>query len=338
VHAGANLDPQAAEGLDDDRRAPDGAARLVEEREEPVAGGVDLAAAEALQRAPDGRMTLCEQAPPLFVAQLCRALGGSDDVGEQHGRERRSGASVRRGMGECGTRGTRRQAGLQASRCRMSLIRPLAGRTVTRHRSTVRTEEGGMLTEEHRVVREASRYWWVFLVSGAAWLLISWMVLRANATSITTVGVLIGVVFLIAGINEAGMAAVVPGGWKVWHYVMAFIFILGGLWGFIRPVNTFFALASVLGLILFLYGLFEIILAFSSRVANPYWWLNLIAGILLILLAFWVSGSDRVYALQQRTYLILFWVGFFALFRGFTQIMLAFSVRHAGKEVEARTA
>jgi Short repeat of unknown function (DUF308) len=195
-----------------------------------------------------------------------------------------------------------------------------------------------MLTEEHRVVREASRYWWVFLVSGAAWLLISWMVLRANATSITTVGVLIGVVFLIAGINEAGMAAVVPGGWKVWHYVMAFIFILGGLWGFIRPVNTFFALASVLGLILFLYGLFEIILAFSSRVANPYWWLNLIAGILLILLAFWVSGSDRVYALQQRTYLILFWVGFFALFRGFTQIMLAFSVRHAGKEVEARTA
>jgi uncharacterized membrane protein HdeD (DUF308 family) len=195
-----------------------------------------------------------------------------------------------------------------------------------------------MLTEEHSVVRDASRYWWVFLVSGIAWLLISWMVLRANATSITTVGVLIGVVFLIAGINEAGMAAVVPGGWKVWHYVMAFIFILGGLWGFIRPVNTFFALASVLGLILFLYGLFEIILALSSRVANPYWWLNLITGILLILLAFWVSGSDRVYALQQRTFLILFWVGFFALFRGFTQIMLAFSIRHAGKEVESRVA
>jgi hypothetical protein len=46
----------------------------------------------------------------------------------------------------------------------------------------------------------------------------------------------------------------------------------------------------------------------------------LITGILLILLAFWVSGSDRVYALAQRTYLILFWVGFLALFRGFSQI------------------
>jgi hypothetical protein len=65
---------------------------------------------------------------------------------------------------------------------------------------------------------------------------------------------------------------------------------------------------------------------------NPYWWLNLITGILLVLLAFWVSGSDRVYALAQRTYLILFWVGFLALFRGFSQIFLAFTVRHAGQE------
>jgi hypothetical protein len=31
----------------------------------------------------------------------------------------------------------------------------------------------------------------------------------------------------------------------------------------------------------------------------------------------------------------LFWVGFLALFRGFSQIMLAFSVRHAGQEAAA---
>jgi|SRR5262245_66165766 len=52
-----------------------------------------------------------------------------------------------------------------------------------------------------------------------------------------------------------------------------------------------------------------------AREGARYWWLNLITGILLVLLAFWVSGSDRVYALAQRTYLILFWVGFLALFR-----------------------
>ncbi|HKQ00468.1 MAG TPA: DUF308 domain-containing protein [Actinomycetes bacterium] len=161
------------------------------------------------------------------------------------------------------------------------------------------------------------------------------MVLRLNSTSIATVGLLLGVVFLIAGINEVGIASLSPGGWKVWHYIMAAIFFLGGLYGFIRPVNTFFALASVLGLILTFYGAFEIIQAVASRAVNPYWWVNLITGILLILLAFWVSGSDRVYALAQRTYLILFWVGFLALFRGFSQIMLAFTVRHAGEEAAA---
>jgi uncharacterized membrane protein HdeD (DUF308 family) len=116
---------------------------------------------------------------------------------------------------------------------------------------------------------------------------------------------------------------------------MAVIFLLGGLWGLIRPVNTFFALASVLGLILVLYGSFEVARSIASRHVNPFWWINLIVGILLILLAFWVSGSDRVYALRQRAYLILFWVGFLALFRGIEQIMFAFGLRHAGREASA---
>jgi hypothetical protein len=92
-----------------------------------------------------------------------------------------------------------------------------------------------MLSGERMIVREGARYWLVFLVSGIVWLLIAWLVLRLNATSITTVGVLLGVVFLIVGINEVGMASLAPGGWKIWHYVMAVIFLLGGLWGFIRP-------------------------------------------------------------------------------------------------------
>src|SRR4029450_9057551 len=159
-----------------------------------------------------------------------------------------------------------------------------------------------MLTGERLIVREAARYWWLFLLSGILWLLIAWMVLRLNATSIATVGILLGVVFGLSGINEVGLAAMAPGGWKVWHYILAVIFFLGGLYGFVRPVNTFFALASVLGLILVFYGAFEIIQAVATRAVNPYWWVNLVTGILLVLLAFWVSGSDRVYALAQRSY------------------------------------
>jgi uncharacterized membrane protein HdeD (DUF308 family) len=191
-----------------------------------------------------------------------------------------------------------------------------------------------MATEARTLLREGARFWWIPLVTGIAWLLVAWLVLRLNQTSVTTVGVLIGIVLIAAGVNEAATAAFVPGGWKVWHIIMAVIFLLGGLWGLIRPVNTFFALASVLGLILILYGSFEIARAIASRDINPYWWLNLIVGLLLLLLAFWVSGSDRVYALQQRAYLILFWVGFLALFKGISQIMMAFGIRHAGRHLD----
>jgi uncharacterized membrane protein HdeD (DUF308 family) len=195
-----------------------------------------------------------------------------------------------------------------------------------------------MMADERRIVREEGRYWWVLLVSGIAWLLIAWIVLRLDVTSVATVGVLIGAVFIVAAVNEVTVAGLVPGGWKVWHYVMAFIFFLGGLWGLITPIETFFALASVLGLILVFYGVFEIARAVSTRATNPYWWVGLITGVLLLLLAFWVSGSDRAYALAQRAYLILFWVGLFALFKGIMQIMLAFGVRRAGKEIDAASA
>ena len=65
----------------------DGARRPVERREEPVAGRVDLAAAEALELAPDERVVPLEQVAPAPVAELRRPLGRADDVGEEHRRE-----------------------------------------------------------------------------------------------------------------------------------------------------------------------------------------------------------------------------------------------------------
>src|SRR6188472_1415010 len=102
--------------------------------------------------------------------------------------------------------------------------------------------------------REAARWWWVPLVAAVIWFVIAWMVLRLNYTSLTTVGILVGVVFLIAAANEVGLAAFMGGGWAVLHVILAVLFALGAVWAFVRPVNTVFALASVLGLLLFLQG------------------------------------------------------------------------------------
>ena len=183
--------------------------------------------------------------------------------------------------------------------------------------------------------RDRAKYWWVVLLIGIAWLFIAWLVLRADITSLATVGFLLGGLFIAAGVNEVAIGSMVGGGWKVLHYIIAGILLLGGLWAFIRPINTFFAFASVLGLVLVLQGAFEIVRGVSSRDENPYWWLGLVSGILLVLLAFWVSASDRVFELQARTFLILLWVGLMALIRGITSIVLAFMVRHAGRSVAA---
>ena len=178
------------------------------------------------------------------------------------------------------------------------------------------------------LLREATRYWWLMVVAGVAWLVIAWVVLRADVGSLAAVGVLAGIVFVAAGVNEAAVGSVVTGGWRVLHYALGFLFVLAGLWAFIRPIDTFFALASVLGLILVFSGAFEIARGVASRGENPYWWIGLISGVLLLLLAVWVSSADPATALARRTYLILFWVGFMALLRGITQIMLGFSMRH----------
>jgi uncharacterized membrane protein HdeD (DUF308 family) len=186
------------------------------------------------------------------------------------------------------------------------------------------------------LVPRATRYWWALLITGVAWLVIGWVVLRADVTSLATVGVLLGIVLIASGVNEAAMAAMVTGGWKILHYGLSFLFLLAGLWAFIRPIDTFFALASVLGLLLLFYGALEITRGVASRGETPYWWASLVSGVLLLLLAAWVSTSDPQALIARRTYLILFWVGFMALLRGFTQIMLGFSLRHLATTAASR--
>jgi uncharacterized membrane protein HdeD (DUF308 family) len=162
------------------------------------------------------------------------------------------------------------------------------------------------------------------------WLLVSFVVLRFDITSVATVGILVGAVFLAAAINEFIVAGAVRGGWKVVHYLVGAVFVMGSLWGFVRPIDTFYALASVLGLILVIQGAFEITRAVMTKPDNDLWWLGLVVGIFEVLLAFWVS--QRFY--PARAELILLWVGFMAMFRGFAQIALAFAVRGAGKQVD----
>lgn len=189
-----------------------------------------------------------------------------------------------------------------------------------------------MAQSEASLAREAGSKWWWFIVTGILWLIISVVVLRLDVQSVATVGVLIGAVLLIGGINEF-MAMTVREGWKWLHAILGVLFILGGLWGFFNPIGTFFALTSVLGFLLLLKGAFDITLALVTKEENDLWWLGLIVGILEILLAFWVSTPESLIVEEaRRTLFVLIWVGFGAMFRGIGELVLAFQLRKLGKE------
>jgi hypothetical protein len=192
-----------------------------------------------------------------------------------------------------------------------------------------------MTADEKMYARDAGKLWWVVLLAGILWLFLSVIILRINVESIVTVGILIGALFAFGAVNEFIVGMQVSGGWKAIHWIVAFLFALGALWGFFQPVQTFFALASILGLLLALQGIFEIIRAFMTKEENDHWWLSLLAGFAFLLLAFWVAGADRVWQINERAYVILFFAGFMCLFRGIAEIVIAFALRKAARSADA---
>jgi uncharacterized membrane protein HdeD (DUF308 family) len=185
-----------------------------------------------------------------------------------------------------------------------------------------------------RIQQTADRTWWLPLAVGIIWFVIAWLVLRADYRSLATVGVLVGVVFLVAAVAEGVLTWLAPGGWRLLHGALTVLYVLGAAWSFVRPVNTFFALASMLGLLLFLQGAAYIARSISLRDRSPYWGITLASGVLTVLLALWVSTSDRVWTLGARAGFVLLWVGFMAIFRGASDIALAFELRRLGGGVQ----
>jgi len=164
--------------------------------------------------------------------------------------------------------------------------------------------------------------WWMFLVTGIAWLVISLIVLRFRVSSVVAVGVLMGVVFLGGWFSELLIAST-RSRWRWAHVLMGILFLFAACWSFASPFGAFWALATIFGLLLIFRGSLDLVTSISSREINPGWWLGMIAGVVEILLGFWVSQQE----FPARALLLIIWVGLFALFRGFSDILLAFELR-----------
>jgi uncharacterized membrane protein HdeD (DUF308 family) len=179
-----------------------------------------------------------------------------------------------------------------------------------------------MMFDEREVLEEASRRWWLFLVTGIAWLVFALLVFQWDFTTVYAVSILFGCVAFAAAVNEFLQMTVSTTGWKIVHAILGVLFVLAGFWAFIHPHNAFATIAALMGFLLLFKGIFDLTVAFVAKSQFELWWLQLVVGIIEILVAFWVAGSFR-----DQAILLVVYVGVIALSRGITELFLAFKLK-----------
>src|SRR5271166_5160875 len=133
-----------------------------------------------------------------------------------------------------------------------------------------------------------ARYWWVELLGGVLWLVIAAVVLKFNHASVVTVGVLTGIMFLLFAAEEFALAALDDSATRWLWMIFGALMVAAGVVSLIHPRETFAGFADILGFVFLLIGTIWMVQSFAERPINDLWWMGLISGILMIVLAFWV--------------------------------------------------
>ena len=179
-----------------------------------------------------------------------------------------------------------------------------------------------MGTAGQRLLARALPPWWLLLLTGIGWVLVSLILLRFDYTSVYAISLLFGFVAIAAGIAEIGITFIVSGWWKLLNAVLAIAYIAAGVVSFIHPGDTFAALAAVFSFVLVFAGVFDVIMAISARHEIEVWWLQLVGGIIELALGFWAAGYWG-----RSEILLVAWAAAFTLIRGVRDLVLAFRVR-----------
>jgi len=178
------------------------------------------------------------------------------------------------------------------------------------------------------VLKGISRLWWLWIVFGLAWVTVGLVILQFDSASVTTVGVIVGFMFLATGFQQFAIAAMAERArWLYW--IFGALFLVSGVIALISPENTFAALADILGFLFLIVGIFWILQAFAAREVNELWWVGLLSGILMVVLAFWTGGQFFI----EKAYLLLVFAGIWALMQGFIDLVRAFQIKKLGKLV-----
>jgi uncharacterized membrane protein HdeD (DUF308 family) len=186
-------------------------------------------------------------------------------------------------------------------------------------------------SDTSEVIETESHTWWVFLVTGALWIVFGFIVLsaRSEITTVWAVAIYAGILFFLVGVGELVTAFAVTG-WRWLHALFGIAAIVAGIFAFAWPGQTFITLAIILAWYLLIDGIFQIVAAFYARHEHEWWWMFLIMGVLEVLIGFWAIGYPG-----RSIILLVIWVGATALAKGFAQIVRGFALHGVKRELQA---
>lgn len=181
------------------------------------------------------------------------------------------------------------------------------------------------VVESRQIPGKLSRWWWIWLVTGLLWIAFAASLAPLRNGFVSTDGIILGVMFLLAGAQEIASSSV-PRGWKWLWIAVSVILILGGICALLSPVHNDLVVRSLLVGALMLTGIFWVIEAFATKAGNDLWWPGLLAGLLLIGPGFKVGG----HSLSAQLSVVVIAFGIWALAHGTTDIVKAFTIKRLG--------
>jgi uncharacterized membrane protein HdeD (DUF308 family) len=186
--------------------------------------------------------------------------------------------------------------------------------------------------EAQRAARELAQWWWAWLVAGIVWILAALVILRFTRASVVTVGIIIGVMFIVAGLQ--GFLVAQTGGWWKWLAItFSFLLLIGGVMALFNPAIAVLAVADILALVFALIGIFWIFEALATQEENALWGLGLVAGLIMLALGFATVAK----LLPDRVYMLMVLAAIWALLHGINDIVRAFQIRRLGEMAPATT-
>jgi uncharacterized membrane protein HdeD (DUF308 family) len=128
--------------------------------------------------------------------------------------------------------------------------------------------------------------------------------------------------FLFGGVVRALMALAIAAN-RVLAFLEALVFLAIGVIILVWPKPTLYIVAILIALAFVLWGVLELVTAFSSM-HTRHWWINLIAGIVSIVIAIWTLRHPG-----NALNVLIILLGIWMMLWGVIEIVGAFMARHA---------